>query len=219
MQMMFERGASAGVHHIRLQEVLRRVGLTSGAAYRLWADQEEYQRDLAVALVELRLGPPDAGAGRAVEQLIASGSSFDEVLIAGTASHLIGADLAMSERDSRESRLFLTVFALRSSAQTWPELQAASRRRHEESVAVFADFYRRIMLAYRMRMREPFAVEDFTEAMAALGEGFALRSVQGLDHVEFNRADPRRHRGVWSLFAVAARGLVDEFIETEPDPA
>ena len=33
-------------------EVLRRVGLTTGAAYRLWGDQEDYQRDLAVAEVD-----------------------------------------------------------------------------------------------------------------------------------------------------------------------
>lgn len=38
------------MQHIRLQEVLRRAGLTTGAAYRLWAKQNDY-RDLAVAMV------------------------------------------------------------------------------------------------------------------------------------------------------------------------
>jgi hypothetical protein len=57
MQMLLERGVSAGVQHIRLQDV-RHAGLTTGAAYRLWADQSDYQRDLAVAMVRLRLSEP-----------------------------------------------------------------------------------------------------------------------------------------------------------------
>lgn len=48
----------AGVQHIRLQDVLRHAGLTTGAAYRLWADQSDYQRDLAVSMVRLRLSEP-----------------------------------------------------------------------------------------------------------------------------------------------------------------
>ena len=35
MQLLLERGVSAGVQHIRLQDVLRHAGLTTGAAYRL----------------------------------------------------------------------------------------------------------------------------------------------------------------------------------------
>ena len=52
-------------------EVLRRAGLTTGAAYRLWADQNDYQRDLAVAMVRLRLSSPADYARVAVDKLIA----------------------------------------------------------------------------------------------------------------------------------------------------
>jgi hypothetical protein len=40
--------------------------LTTGAAYRLWADQSDYQRDLAVAMVRLRLSEPTDYARSAV---------------------------------------------------------------------------------------------------------------------------------------------------------
>ena len=73
--MLLERGVSAGVQHIRLQDVLRHAGLTTGAAYRLWADQNDYQRDLAVAMVRLRLSSPADYARTAVDDLIASGAS------------------------------------------------------------------------------------------------------------------------------------------------
>lgn len=51
MEMLLERGVSAGVGHIRLQEVVRRAQLTTGAAYRLWADQDDFHRDLGPAII------------------------------------------------------------------------------------------------------------------------------------------------------------------------
>ena len=80
MQMLLERGVSAGVQHIRLQDVLRRAGLTTGAAYRLWSDQEDYQRDLAVAMVQLRLSGPADYVRAAVDDLIAAGAPGNDVI-------------------------------------------------------------------------------------------------------------------------------------------
>src|SRR5690606_4054701 len=47
VEMLYETGISPPVAHIRLQNVLRRAGLTTGAAYRIWANQEDFQLDLA----------------------------------------------------------------------------------------------------------------------------------------------------------------------------
>lgn len=38
IEILHERGANAGVGHIKLSEVVSRAGLTTGAAYRLWDD-------------------------------------------------------------------------------------------------------------------------------------------------------------------------------------
>ena len=67
LQMLLERGATAGVQHIRLQEVLRSVGLTTGAAYRIWTDQTDFHRDLAVEMVGLRFAPPVTSASVAIQ--------------------------------------------------------------------------------------------------------------------------------------------------------
>ena len=39
LRLLHERGPSAAVGPIRLSGVLRRAGLTTGAAYRIWDDR------------------------------------------------------------------------------------------------------------------------------------------------------------------------------------
>lgn len=219
VQMLLERGASAGVQHIRLQEVLRRVGLTTGAAYRLWADQTDYQRDLAVEVVRLRLNEPDERANGAVAELLTSGGSLDDVIRAAALTHVQSIERLQSEPTSPQSQSFLIALALRATADTWPELIEASRARHEESIEVFNGFYSRVMDAFGYRMRTPYSIRDFTEAMAALGEGFAIHSVERIPHPplvigEGDEGPP----GEWTLFGLAVRGLVGEFMVKRDAP-
>lgn len=213
MQMLMERGVTAGVQHIRIQDVLRRAGLTTGAAYRLWVDQTDYQRDLAVAMVRLRLSGPADYARAAVEDLIAAGASGDDVIRAASAAHLRSASVDTDDpADAMDAQSFLIALALRTTAQTWPELTEASRERHRDSIAAFAEFYAHVMTAYGLRMREPLTVEDFTEAMAALGEGFAVRALEGIDHPTYDVGpDDEIPEGPWTLFALGVRALVNEF--------
>lgn len=70
--MLLDRGTSAGVSHIRLQEVVRRAGLTTGAAYRLWADQDAFHHDLAVAATSWRSDAPAAETWRRIGELVSS---------------------------------------------------------------------------------------------------------------------------------------------------
>ncbi|WP_205829556.1 hypothetical protein [Microbacterium sp. MEC084] len=217
LQMLFERGAAAGVQHIRLQDVLRRAGLTTGAAYRLWADQTDYQRDLAVAMVRLRLASPVEGAASAVGELVARRAPLDDVIRAAAETHVAGATRAAGDRCARDAQAFLIALALRATATTWPELREASRQRHEESIAEFARFYGRLMGVYGYRMRAPLTLEHFTAAMAALGEGFAIHALEGLDHPVVEIAEGHDlPSGRWTLFAVAVRGLMAAFMEPDP---
>lgn len=214
MQMLLERGVSAGVQHIRLQDVLRQAGLTTGAAYRLWADQNDYQRDLAVAMVRLRLSSPAEYARTAVAELIASGADGNDVIRAAADAHLhstaVDADDPASALDAHQ---FLISLALRTTAQTWPELRDASRQRHRESIAAFAEFYAYLMEAYGLRMKSPLTVSDFTEAMAAMGEGFAVRALEGIEHPRYEATGSDEiPAGSWTLFALGVRALVDGFM-------
>lgn len=214
MQMLLERGVAAGVQHIRLQEVLRRAGLTTGAAYRLWTDQSDYQRDLAVAMVRLRLSDPTAYAQAAIERLVADGAPDDEIIRAVGASHVASISTDPNDRErARDTQQFLVTLALRASADSWPELREASHARHEESIAAFSRFALSLMGAYGLRMRSPLTIDDFTAAMAALSDGFALRSIEGIAHptVEATPSDEIAD-GTWTLFSLSLRALIREFM-------
>lgn len=213
LQMLLERGVSAGVQHIRLQEVLRSVGLTTGAAYRIWADQDEFHRDLAVEMVQLRFAPPSASATRAISDALDGDGTFEDVIRAAALDHVSYAARFHLEPESRDSHAFITALALRTAAGAWPELRAASAQRHAESVESFAEFYSRLIARFGYRLRTPFTIMDLSETMAALGEGFAIRAAEGLDHPVLHIADDdEAPSGEWTLFGIAIRGLADLFL-------
>lgn len=212
LQMLFERGAAVGVQHIRLQDVLRKVGLTTGAAYRIWADQTDYQRDLAVAAVRLRISAPSAEATALVDQLIAAGVTADELIRVVAAGQMELLERFRARPPAPEAEVFVTVLTLRMTAAAWPELAAASAQRHRESVAEFAELYQRVLDDMGYRMRTPYTVRDFAEAMTALTEGFAVRAAEGLDLPFVDIADTDEGpSGTWSLYGLAMRALVTEF--------
>ncbi|MGI8459425.1 MAG: hypothetical protein ACR2LI_15125 [Propionibacteriaceae bacterium] len=216
MEMLLARGVSAGVQHIRLQEVVRRAQLTTGAAYRLWADQDDFHRDLAVAVTRWRNVAPVAETRRIIDDPAVVGASPDEAIRLAAAAHI----RAISGEDSRSSKLFLAALALRASARTWDDLTRASVERHLESVAEFEEIYGQLMAAYGYRMRSPLTVRDFTVAMAALGEGFAVHAVEGIPHPSYRAEEPGDDAddaialpgGEWTLFAIAVRALVEGFM-------
>lgn len=217
--MLLERGVTAGVQHIRLQDVLRRAGLTTGAAYRLWDDQTDYQRDLAVSMVRLRVSEPASHAFGAVAEMLAAGVPADDVIRAAADTHVrpLTEHAGGGAHSDFDGDLFLTVLALRAAAHTWPELADASRERHRESVESFSAFYQALMDAYGLRMRSPLTIDDFTEAMAALGEGFAIRSLEGIAHPTYRvRAGDDLPEGDWTLFALGVRALVASFMTADP---
>lgn len=218
LRLLLERGASAGVQHIRLQEVLRGVGLTSGAAYRIWADQSDFHRDLAIEVMHLRFAAPSESAGIAVSEALESGGTMDDAIRLAALDHVTYAAQFHLEPGSRDSHVFITALALRTAAGSWPELREASADRHEESIADFSRFYSSMMERFGYRMRTPFSIRDFAEAMAALGEGFAVRAAEGLDHpmLEISE-DEESVAGQWSLFGIAARGLVEAFMIKRDD--
>lgn len=218
IQMLLERGVTAGVQHIRLQEVLRSVGLTTGAAYRIWADQSDFHRDLAVEMVGLRFAPPVTSAAIAIREVLDDpDGTLDEVARVAALDFVTYASKFHLEPESRDSHAFITALALRTAAGAWPELRVASAERHRESIHAFAEFYTALLARYGRRMRSPLTIIDFTEAMAALGEGFAVRAAEGLDHPVYDIPASDKPgggelpAGEWTLFGIGIRGLVAGF--------
>jgi AcrR family transcriptional regulator len=208
LAMLLDRGVAAGVSHIRLQEVVRRAGLTTGAAYRLWPDQDAFHHDLAVAAASWRTDLPVAGTWARIGELVRTSAPLMEVVRQGTQAHVDTFDDDERSRQ-RSARSFLVALALRATSANWTDLRDASVARHTESVREFAALYRTLMAAYGLRIREPFTTERFTVAMAALGEGFALQSIQGIAHPHIRRAGPPGVGEDWTLFGLAVWALIE----------
>ena len=215
--MLLDRGISAGVSHIRLQEVVRRAGLTTGAAYRLWVDQDAFHHDLAVAAARWRGDVPAAVARERIGDLLRRQVPLMEVVRQGAQSHVDTFDEDEQTR-RRSARSFLMALALRASSAGWSDLRDASVARHTESVREFAALYGMVMDVYRRRMRAPLTIEDFSTAMAALGEGFALHAIQGVPHPHIQVPGPAGVGDDWTLFGISAWALIQGYTEPAVDP-
>lgn len=221
IEMLFERGASAGVNHIRLQDVLKRAGLTTGAAYRLWDNQGEYHRDLAVAATQWRDEIPLQGVVDAIRDTVERDGPLSEVVRHGTRSHIEG--LAGLRRPASGPTVegppaFLTTLALRAATYDDPELQAASRARHHATIDMYEGLYRAMMVRYRRRLRPPFTVSHLAAVIAAMGEGFAIQTIEGEAHPALRHTVGGGEAGSgdeWTLFGLAVWAIVEAF--TEPD--
>lgn len=203
IEILHERGANAGVGHIKLSEVVSRAGLTTGAACRLWDDQADFHRELAAAALRWRDAGSIEGTVRKIVPVLQRGAPFDEVLRVGAEAnvHNVSADAA-----------FLTTLALRASAFGDAELQEESHRRHVEATAAYAELYQGVLVRYRRTMRPPFTVHHVAPALAALAEGFSLQAISGdaHPHLELPPRDPEVGND-WTLLGLASRAIIDHF--------
>ena len=210
LQMLHERGPSTAVSHIRLSSVLRRAGLTTGAAYRIWKDQTDYHHDLALEAVRFRDRTSTATSVAAVMPII-----FDP---AGSWHEAVRRGAEANIRSYPEDAAFLTSLAIRATSYEDPDLLAASRQRHDEAIEAYSQLYRIVLLWSRRRMRPGFSLHDLATALAAVSEGSGLHQATGTPEVRLNLDATASSPGdrSWSLLGVATVALCEWM--TEPDP-
>jgi AcrR family transcriptional regulator len=208
LSMLLRRGISAAVAHIRLQEVLRRAGLTSGAAYRLWPDQEAFQQDLAIAATRRRFDDPVSGTMARIGPLINDHLPLTTVVREGCAAHIESLECGGTSP-------FLIALTIRATAIASDDLRRASQERHADSVERFAALYASLMDSYGRAMRPGRSIGEFAGSMAALGEGFALQAIEGIPHPRMPGPDGTE----WTLFGLGVWSLVEGFTRVRDDPA
>ena len=208
LDQLYEKGLFVAVTHIRLTEVVKAAGLTTGAAYKVWERQEDFHRDLAVEAVRFRDRLAVGATVRLIHQAVDGGAPLREILRVGSHAHL---------HLPNPGDPFLVTLALRTLSPVDDELAEASRQRHVDSIEAFEQLYEAMLLRYGRRIREPFDLRAMANALAAITEGFALQSLSGFDHPTYEiEADDERVGAEWTLLAVAVEAIVDRF--TEPVP-
>lgn len=205
--MLHDQGVHAGVSHIRVKDVVHKAGLTTGAAYACWPDQESFQRDLALAAVAWRDSASIAGTVKRIRTVVESGAPLHELIRVGAEANL---------RSYPGDTAFLSALALRASAHGDERLEAASHRRYTESLQAYAELHAAMLRVYHRRLLPPFTLEHLTVALAALSEGFAVQAAGGEAHPSIDIRDVPEGTGTdWTLFGVVAMAIVEKF--TEPD--
>lgn len=210
LELLHERGPSAAVAHIRLSSVLRRAGLTTGAAYRIWADQTAYQHDLALEAVRFRDRTSTATSIAAVLPII-SGPE-------GTWQDAVRQGAEANLRSYPEDVAFLTTLAIRASSYGDAELTGAGQERHQEALAAYSHLYDVVLAWSGRRLRPGFTMQDLATALAALSEGFGLQQATGIPEAraQLNPAGDGPGDRDWSILGVSTLALCEWM--TEPDP-
>ena len=207
-RLVYERGVHVGVTHIKLSDVVAATGLTTGAAYRCWENQDAFHRDLAAAAVRWRNQAPVANTVAQITRLVEARAPLTEVVRVAAAANLYRYPDDVG---------FLTTIALRACGPTDQNLAKAGRDRLETAVASYSGMYGVLLELYGYRVRPPFTIDHLTLSLAALSEGLALQAMSGAPHPHIERPDIRPGVGSdWTLLAFAIEAIIDRF--TEPDP-
>jgi AcrR family transcriptional regulator len=149
---------------VRLTDVLEELQLTTGAAYQIWASQQEFQKELLREVVS-----DFAFAG---PQSLPNGGD-------------LAADMSQEERIRKLGQAYFDYFTARSeffvALQAWtvkdPSDQLTQSVRTGYSIVhnQFAQFFQFSLQRYGRRIREPFSIDDAMTLVTACTEGLALR--------------------------------------------
>jgi AcrR family transcriptional regulator len=209
MRLLHERRVYVSVTHVRLTDVVKEAGLTTGAAYRCWENQDAYHRDLAVAAARWRDRASVEETVEAVRGLVEAKAPLAEVL-------RVGAEANLYEYPHHTATL--TTIALRTCAPADPALAEAGREHLSQAVDAFAELYELVMPLYGRRMRKPYTTTDLATVLAAISEGFTLQGITGEPYTRVERHDVEPGVGSdWSLFGCAVEAVVDRFTEPVPE--
>lgn len=150
---------------VKLAEVLKAEGSSTGAAYNIWRNQEHFQRDLALHVAHSFSWADTHTVVDAIADLPADASLEDWVVtVAETYFPLFVANLD-----------FFSVLRFWSIREPRAELEAAIRRGYDLVHEDFAAFYRWALDHHGYEPVEPMTVEDITTMVTAAIEGCALR--------------------------------------------
>lgn len=191
LAMMIDDGATEQID-LRLSSVLDHMGLTSGAAYNIWASQGAFQQDLARHLVrEYTWAGPDQNDIK----IDFDAEPTDEIRRL--------AELYLdSLTDETQFYLTLKFWGVKNPSA---ELRESVTRSYAGNHDIWRFFYQMGFEWAGLRLRAGYTLDDFVIMATTITEGAALR----------HRFEPKRLRGAdgRSLYGEALVALVEYFTE------
>ena len=204
-------GVTVGVAHIKLNEVAREAGLTTGAAYKCWDSQDHFHHDLAVATLGWRAKHTLTDTVEAIRDVVERHDPWQEVVRVGSERYL---------ETSRCDPSFVSSIALRSVGSTHSDLATAARDRLASALSSFADLYRAMFSVYGRELAEPYTLDHFTRTVAALSEGYVLQILSGHEHPMVHREFTDDRIGAeWTLFGCLVEQAITQMTRPITAPA
>jgi hypothetical protein len=233
VQMLVDEGLGVGTERITFKGVFQYLETNKGirlhyasALGRIWADQHEFQRDVALSVASM-----DASAAES------------EATMAGLLNILRKADRTTPEGRWRAINRFCLLVGESSlndlvDSPTWPVwvsvwavsmsnpnqsdqdlIRDALTKSYESLTANFAFAFDWAISLLGLRVKAPLTTSQFSTAVSALAEGCGLRD-------RLRRADIRDiklptgtkgRRESWTLFGVGLEALCKHFLEEIPE--
>jgi hypothetical protein len=230
-EIVQEEGVETGASNLTFKRVFEHVEKDTGVQLtnasvirRVWENQADFQADLLAAIARDHERPEIDQTLRAVVEVV---DSFDLSTVESRLSAMRelcrvgGAASSETLQTSRNWPLWISVVALATTGSP-PEHQSRVRDSLMEGYASVTKFweenYGGFMDLLGLRFRAPWTMRQYTVAITALSEGYALRQ-----HIEGRLESFTRPTGPdgalqeWTLFAAAMEALVLQFMEPDPE--
>jgi AcrR family transcriptional regulator len=192
--------------HVRITDIVARVGLSIGAVYHYWESQDDYRDDLIELLLSPEQFPAVHRATEVVADAIVDEPSFEELVrvVAGISYE------GLAVTADRE-RLTLALIAYGD-----PQIDERLGAQADEVGRRWTELFATYFPAYGLEPRPPFTYESIAVVLMAMVEGMHLRRTVGPGAVTGEMASG------WDLFASAALAFIlvaSRPIDADRDPA
>jgi hypothetical protein len=229
--LLHEDGFGSGPGNLTFKNVFDRLERTTGIRLtnasvikRVWTNQADFQADVLVSIAEDSQLPEAAGAVLAMGAML---SSLD-LSTAETRSRAVQAlcriggganSVALSSSDVWSLWINLLAMATEQS-ESGPRQRVLSAFRdgYQNVYDFWSTTYGALMEAVGLRLRAPWTLRQFTMAVTALSEGCSMRNrIDEQVEVFLRPTGPHGEDEEWTLFSIGLEGLVNHFLEPDPE--
>lgn len=162
VEMVLEQPVAPGLDHIRVTEVARRAGVTTGAVYHHWESQDHFRAEVLELLLD--------DAETAEHDTWAEALSNPEAKVVPALEQAVEAELRHLASDARFTA-FLSFWARRGDESVSTRVAATYRARTERR----AELLRRALDHQGVELQPPFTPFAAVTLLSSFVEGLALR--------------------------------------------
>jgi len=203
---LYENPLGEPLDHVRITDIVDRLGLSIGAVYHYWDSQDDYRDDLLELLLSPEQLPAVHAAGDAVGAAVEKDPAFEELVRTAAVISFEGLS-ATAERE----RLTWALMAY-EDAEIDQRLGAQSREVSQRWADLFAAYFPR----YGLEPRPPFTYESLAVVLMAMVQGLHMRRT-----IDPGTVEGELEAG-WDLFASAALAFIcsaSRPVSARADPA